>query len=177
MAKRTTDLSLPISINVNKKLSGMDRYVSVGAMFLVPTHLMPKLKSLVRTRTFGQVFRSLLRQYAESSVHCHVGGGRKRRTTLVNRLYQTEGLKLERVGVKLREVDLIEFGILAGYLGVSKCWLFSFMLEMDEIGWGEVLGELGVVRPLAILPQLKLTLTAKPAWPGSFFRIHMIYRL
>ncbi len=172
MAKKPTHLSHPIAINVYNNVSKMDRYTSIGAMFLVPAHLQTKLESLVRRRTFAQAFRSLLRNYVESTIHC-----RGVRVTSVNRAYQSEGLKLKRIGVKVREVDLIEFGVIATYLGVSKCWLFSYMLEMDEIGWGEVLGEMGMVRPLALLPRLKLTLTTKPSWPGSFFRIRLVYRL
>ena len=46
--------------------------------------------------------------------------------------YQDEGLDLQEVKFRPDEEDWAELGIIAYGLGVSRCWLFSYMLELER---------------------------------------------
>jgi hypothetical protein len=53
--------------------------------------------------------------------------------------YQNEGLNLQVFKFRPDNADWFELGILAYGLGVSRCWLFSFLLELELSGLGEFL--------------------------------------
>ncbi len=46
--------------------------------------------------------------------------------------YQEEGLNLQEVKFRPEEEDWAELGIIAYGLGVSRCWLFSYMLALER---------------------------------------------
>jgi hypothetical protein len=56
--------------------------------------------------------------------------------------YQSDGLNLQPFKFRPNHADWFELGILAYGLGVSRCWLFSFLLELESSGISEFL-ELG----------------------------------
>jgi hypothetical protein len=45
--------------------------------------------------------------------------------------YQEEGLELERFSFRPDEADWFELGMLAYGCGVSRCWLFSFLVTLE----------------------------------------------
>ena len=59
--------------------------------------------------------------------------------------YQREGLNLQEFKFRPDNGDWFELGIIAYGLGVSRCWLFSYLLELELSGLGEFLA-LKVVR-------------------------------
>ncbi len=52
--------------------------------------------------------------------------------------FQEEGLDLQEVKFRPDEADWAELGIIAYGLGVSRCWLFSYMLELERSYIGEI---------------------------------------
>lgn len=59
--------------------------------------------------------------------------------------YQQEGLNLHKFKFRPDNSDWFELGILAYGLGVSRCWLFTYLLELELSGLGDFLA-LKVVR-------------------------------
>ena len=67
-------------------------------------------------------------------------------------LYQDEGLNLRRFSFRPNPADWFELGILAYGLGVSRCWLFSYLLKLELGSIGEML-ELKRIRDVLATPN------------------------
>ncbi|XMO26540.1 DUF1564 family protein [Leptospira sp. 'Mane'] len=137
-------------------------------MFLVPDDLWAHFQFLRKDQTCAELLSGLINRYEES-----IFSGRLWASERISKRYQEEGLGLVRVGMKVKEEDLVRLGLLADYLGVSKCFLFSKLLELDVMGWGEKLVEAGWVRSLTTAP--KLTLLHRAHFPK--YKLKMTYRL
>ncbi|TGN19846.1 DUF1564 family protein [Leptospira idonii] len=131
------------SIRTKRSRVASFNYRKHAVMFLVPQDLLPHLRSLLAKRPFHSVVRGLLAKYFEM-ILSDASWGRSK----IGRRYQEQNLDLKRIGTRIQEKDLIELDLLAEYLGVSRCFLFARLLELDLIGWGPVLREVGFVRSI-----------------------------
>lgn len=55
--------------------------------------------------------------------------------------YQEENLNLQRLSFRPSNSDWIELGALAIAFGKSRCWLFTYLLELDLVGFWDILSE------------------------------------
>ncbi len=53
--------------------------------------------------------------------------------------FQDDGLDLQAFKFRPNHADWFELGIIAYGLGVSRCWLFTYMLELELSGLGDFL--------------------------------------
>ncbi len=99
--------------------------------------------------------RMLLNRYRAFFAMGNLPFGKKPKLT-----FQKEGLNLQEFKFRPDEADWAELGIIAYGLGVSRCWLFSYMLEMEAKGFEgiysvrgvkEVVTTPGISRPRQIL--------------------------
>ena len=65
-------------------------------------------------------------------------------------------MDLKRVSFRVNNSDWLELGELALAFGKSRCWLFTYLLEIDLLGLWEILSELGLSN--AVPTQNKLLL-------------------
>lgn len=108
---------------------------------LIPAHLEVALKqkTLSHGNKMSIYLRNLLRMYKMVTHSGLLPKPRKIKTE-----YQEEGLNLKRVNFRVFNADWIELGELALAFGKSRCWLFTFLLELDLNGFWEVLQESGI---------------------------------
>lgn len=91
--------------------------------------------------------------------------------------YQREGLNLQKFSFRPDNADWFELGILAYGLGVSRCWLFSYLLELELSGLGDFLAlkavKRGLTTPTASRPRLIHQITGRRRFLGRIlhFRI------
>jgi len=108
---------------------------------LVPTHLLEGLKK--KTKEHGNslvvYLRNLLWMYRTITQSGMIPPPRKIKTE-----YQEEGLDLKRLSFRVNNADWIELGELAIAFGKSRCWMFTFLLELDILGLWEILSESGL---------------------------------
>jgi hypothetical protein len=73
-------------------------------------------------------------------------------------IYQKEGLSLQVFKFRPDNDDWFELGILAYGLGVSRCWLFSYLLELELSGLGDFLAlkeaKIGLTTPMISQPRM-----------------------
>ena len=120
---------------------------------LVPAHLLEDLKK--KTKEHGNslviYLRNLLWMYRTLTHSGMIHPPRKIKTE-----YQDEGLDLKRVSFRVNNSDWLELGELALAFGKTRCWLFTYLLEIDLLGLWEILSELGLSN--AVPTQNKLLL-------------------
>ena len=73
--------------------------------------------------------------------------------------YQNEGLDLKRVSFRPNNADWIELGELALAFGKSRCFVFTFLLELDLSGFWEMLYESGLNDAVPTKNKLLLRVT------------------
>lgn len=122
------------SFKANKISMKEDRTIST---LLVPDNLIPAL--LIKVKEHGNLvgyFSYLLSQYKILSASGMFPPPRKIKTE-----YQNENLSLKRINFRVKNSDWIEIGQLALAYGKSRCYIFTFLLELDLLGAGENLSE------------------------------------
>ncbi|WP_411824293.1 DUF1564 family protein [Leptospira sp. 'Mane'] len=145
----------------------------IGVMLLIPEDLLPHLSVLRRFGGISRALSVLLSRYCEM-ISKEVGRAKGGSSAV---LYQEEGLELKRLGARVRERDWVELSLLAEFLGVSRCYLFAKLLELDMLGWGAKLGEAGFVRPITSLPFLSLKAQLLPYPIHHQYKFKMTYLL
>ena len=108
---------------------------------LVPSHLLPDLKQ--KTKEHGNSLVIYLRNLlwmCRTLTH----SGMIPPPIKIKSEYQDEGLDLKRVNFRVGNSDWIELGELALAFGKSRCWLFTFLLELDILGFWKVLSKFGL---------------------------------
>ena len=120
------------------KLNERDKTIST---LLVPDYLCEKLK--LKTKENGNslrvYLRNLLWMYRTITHSGMIQPPRKIKTE-----YQEEGLNLRRVNFRVGNADWLELGELALVFGKSRCWMFTYLLELDLLGLWEILSESGL---------------------------------
>ena len=107
---------------------------------LVPAHLIEalKLKKKEHGRQMTVYLRNLLKMYRTLTHSGMIPEPRKIKTE-----YQNEGLDSKRVSFRPSNSDWVELGQLALAFGKSRCWVFTFLFELDLSGFSEALYESG----------------------------------
>lgn len=127
---------------------------------LVPAHLIDALKAKKNEhgRQMSVYLRNLLKMYRTLTHSGMLPHPRKIKTE-----YQDEGLNLKRVTFRPSNTDWLELGELAIAFGKSRCFVFTFLLELDLLGFWEILYESGLddVVPTNNNPLLKVSLSLK----------------
>lgn len=108
---------------------------------LVPAHLMDGLKQRMKDHGNSLVIylRNLLLMYRSLTHSGMIHPPRKLKTE-----YQEDGLDLKRLNFRVNNADWLELGQLALVFGKSRCWVFTFLLELDLLGLWEALSESGL---------------------------------
>lgn len=132
------------------RLRQIDKTIST---LLVPAHLLEGLKQKTKENGKSLVvyFRNLLWMYRTLTHSGMIHPPRKIKTE-----YQEEGLDLKRISFRVENVDWIELGELALAFGKSRCWLFTFLLELDILGLWEILSELNFSNVVPTKNKLRL---------------------
>ena len=128
--------------NQNSFLFDKQRFADkTTSTVLVPSHLLDDLKK--KTKEHGNslvlYLRNLLWMYRTVTHSGMIPPPRKIKTE-----YQEEGLDLKRFSFRVNNADWIELGELAIAFGKSRCWMFTFLLELDIFGLWEILSESGM---------------------------------
>ncbi|MBP7280939.1 MAG: DUF1564 family protein [Leptospiraceae bacterium] len=123
---------------------------------LVPAHLLNDMKKKTQEHGNSLVFylHNLLRMYRTLTHSGMIPPSRKIKTE-----YQDEGLKLKRLNFRPNSTDWIELGELALAFGKSRCWMFTYLLELDILGLWEILSESGLSDAVPAKNALRLRVT------------------
>jgi len=115
-------------------LKGFNR--SSVSTLLIPKHLVEKLglvipfvensKTKKKSYKLKDGLKRLLEKYRGLLARGYLPFQEKPKLT-----YQEEGLDLQKFCFRPDDADWFELGILAYGCGVSRCWLFSFLVELD----------------------------------------------
>lgn len=70
--------------------------------------------------------------------------------------YQEEGLDLQRVNFRAQNADWIELGELALGFGKSRCFVFTFLLKLDLLGFWDTLSKFGMDSAVPTTAKLQL---------------------
>jgi len=134
-----------------KKVDLKEFEKSTVSTLLIPKHLVEKLELVIpyvensktkkksyrfkeglKTKTkkksyrFKEGLKKLLDKYRGLLARGYLPFQEKPKLT-----YQEEGLELQKFCFRPDDADWFELGILAYGCGVSRCWLFSFLVELD----------------------------------------------
>ena len=141
------------------ELRKRDKSVST---LLVPARFIEalKLKKKEHGKQMAVYLRNLLKMHRTLTHSGMLPRPRKIKTE-----YQDEGLDLQRVSLRPYNADWVELGELALAFGKSRCWVFTFLFELDLSGFSETLYESGL--NFAVPTKNKLRL--RVSW--SFERI------
>lgn len=121
---------------------------------LVPAHLLDEMKT--KTQNSLVVYlHNLLKMYRTLTHSGMIHPPRKIKTE-----YQEEGLNLRQLNFRPSSADWIELGELALAFGKSRCWMFTFLLELDILGLWEILLESGMEDAV----PTKVSLRLKVSW-------------
>ncbi len=138
-------------------LTQKDKSVST---LLVPAHLIDalKLKKNEHGRQISVYLRNLLKMY-KTLTH----SGMLPRPRKIKTEFQDEGLDLKRITFRPNNADWLELGELALAFGKSRCWVFTFLFELDLTGFWETLYESGLndAVPTKNKLHLKVSLTLR----------------
>jgi len=109
---------------------------STVSTLLIPKHLVEKLdlvipyiensKTKKKSYKFKEGLKKLLDKYRGMLARGYLPFQEKPKLT-----YQEEGLELQKFCFRPEDADWYELGILAYGCGVSRCWLFSFLVTLD----------------------------------------------
>jgi len=120
----------------DKKIDLKEFEKSTVSTLLIPKHLVEKLdlvipyvensKTSKKSYKFKDGLKKLLDKYRGLLARGYLPFQEKPKLT-----YQEEGLDLQKFSFRPEEADWYELGILAYGCGVSRCWLFSFLVELD----------------------------------------------
>ncbi|MBK8395116.1 MAG: DUF1564 family protein [Leptospiraceae bacterium] len=139
---------------------------------LIPAHLIEalKLKKKEHGKQMAVYLRNLLKMYRTLTHSGMIPDPRKIKTE-----YQDEGLDLKRVSFRPSNSDWLELGELALAFGKSRCWMFTFLFELDLMGFSETLYESG----LNIAVPTKNKLRLRVSWSlkrilGDFARSYHV---
>jgi hypothetical protein len=139
-----------------KNVDLQDSHLTVSTL-LIPESLLEVLYSVLPLNTtkkkkvfldFRLGLKFLLNKY-----HGLLAVGELPFATKPKLTYQSEGLNLHAFKFRPDNADWFELGILAYGLGVSRCWLFSYLLELERSGLGDFLG-LKEVRRVLTTPTI-----------------------
>lgn len=120
---------------MNERQMRDDKTIST---LLVPATLVEslKLKLTSHGNSMAIYFRNLLWRYRTLTHSGMISPPRKIKTE-----YQEEGLQLNRISFRVSNNDWLELGQLALAFGKSRCFVFTFLLELDLLGLWEMLSE------------------------------------
>lgn len=120
---------------MNERQMRDDKTIST---LLVPATLVEslKLKLTSHGNSMAIYFRNLLWMYRTLTHSGMISPPRKIKTE-----YQEEGLQLNRISFRVSNNDWLELGQLALAFGKSRCFVFTFLLELDLLGLWEMLSE------------------------------------
>jgi len=119
-----------------KKIDLKEFERSTVSTLLIPKHLVEKLELVIpyvensktkrKSYKFREGLKKLLEKYRGLLARGYLPFQGKPKLT-----YQEEGLDLQKFCFRPDDTDWYELGILAYGCGVSRCWLFSFLVELD----------------------------------------------
>ncbi len=98
---------------------------------LVPANLHEDLQRILELKGYGmsKYLRVLVRKYRATCLAYGIpqAGG-------VKRCYQTAGLQPVRVSFRIENEIWVELGQIAAFLGMSRCFLFTWLLRLEAAG-------------------------------------------
>jgi hypothetical protein len=138
-------IQLPTLFNrIHTKKINLEKFPKkTVSTLLIPNHLTPKLTQILPHSVskngslipnFAQALHLLLRKYKGLFACGELPFQQKPKLS-----YQSDDLDLKVFKFRPNNADWFELGIIAYGLGVSRCWLFTYMLELELSGIGEFL--------------------------------------
>ena len=90
--------------------------------------------------------------------------------------YQEENLDLKRITFRPNNSDWIELGSLALAFGKSRCWIFTYLVELDLSGFTEILSTFLPSPSVPTTPDLELKSlwTLEPYYDSFTRSLHVI---
>jgi hypothetical protein len=70
--------------------------------------------------------------------------------------FQDEGQDLQRVNFKPDNDDWLELGQVATFYGKSRCWIFTYLLRLEVLGFGELMEEALLTNGVPITASFQL---------------------
>jgi hypothetical protein len=70
--------------------------------------------------------------------------------------FQDEGQDLQRVNFKPDNDDWLELGQVATFYGKSRCWIFTYLLRLEVLGFGELMEEVLLTTGVPITASFQL---------------------
>jgi len=126
----------------DKKIDLKEFERSTVSTLLIPKHLVEKLNLVIpyvessktkkKSYKLKEGLKKLLEKYRGLLARGYLPFQEKPKLT-----YQEDGLELQKFCFRPDDADWHELGILAYGCGVSRCWLFSFLVELDLSLLGE----------------------------------------
>lgn len=120
---------------------------------LIPNHLLEDLKKKTKENgnSLVRYLSRLLKKYRTFTHSGMIPPPKKIKTE-----FQEEGLNLKRLSFRVRNSDWIELGELALAFGKSRCWVFTFLLELDILGLREILSKSRLINAVPTKKNLEL---------------------
>lgn len=125
---------------------------------LVPSHLLNELRDKKKEHgnRLTSYFTRLLKMYRTLTHSGLITPPRKIKTE-----YQEEGLDLKRVSFRVKNSDWLEIGELALAFGKSRCWVFTFLLELDIRNLWDMLVKSGLDNAVPTTKKLGLKVSLR----------------
>ncbi|MBK8394810.1 MAG: DUF1564 family protein [Leptospiraceae bacterium] len=138
------------------RISKIKQIEKSTSTLLIPAHLVDGLKTKIKQNRNSLVvyFRYLLRTYRALS-----HSGMLPPPTRLKTEFQREGLNLKRFNFLVDNADWLELGELALAFGKSRCYLFTFLLELDLLGLWKILSEARLTKGVPRLSNLQLSVS------------------
>ncbi|MCB1177655.1 MAG: DUF1564 family protein, partial [Leptospiraceae bacterium] len=103
-----------------------------SSSLLIPENLLIIYQKLEIKKNRREILAYLLRKYK-----FFLGNWQFRSSRKIKTLFQDSGLDLKRISFKPRNSDWLELGTIAMGFGVSRTYLFSYLLELEDRGLGD----------------------------------------
>jgi hypothetical protein len=114
---------------------GIDERKRTSSTVLVPDELFLDFEAKVKVSGgVRKLFKMLLGKYRILTHSGALPEACKLKTE-----FQDEGQDLQRVNFKPDNEDWLELGQVATFYGKSRCWIFSYLLRLEILGFGELM--------------------------------------
>ncbi len=144
--------------NIEFKIKDMKEKNKTVSTLLIPESLLENFLRKRQKKHKGNTtvyLRNLLRLYRVLTYSGMIPAPSKIKTE-----YQDENLNLKRLSFRPDNSDWIELGELALAFGKSRCWIFTFLLELDLNGFSKILSKFFPSQSVPTTPDLEL----KSSW-------------
>jgi hypothetical protein len=134
----------------------LDKRKQTTSTVLVPEELLLDFEEKVKVNGGMRKFFTLLLDKYRILTH----SGALPEACKLKTEFQEEGQDLQRVNFLPDNEDWLELGQVATFYGKSRCWIFTYLLRLEALGFGELMEEVLVTSgvPITVSFQLQVAL-------------------